>query len=147
MMECPTHLLVGETAEFRKTISAADIIAFAEISGDHDPVHVDEEFARKTAFGRCIAHGALVMGLLSATASMTSRRSVERGSPGTPVSSGYDRIRFTRPVFAGDTLTARYTIEVVDDVAGRTRSKVEVLNQDGALCLVGTHILAWVRPT
>ncbi|WP_426959807.1 MaoC family dehydratase [Muricoccus radiodurans] len=145
MTGCPTFLSVGERAEFGRTLSAADIAAFAELSGDHDPVHVDAAFASRTAFGRIIAHGALVMGLLSTTASMMSRRSVERGSPGTPVSAGYDRIRFTRPVFAGDALTARYVIEEVDDARGRTRSRVEVVNGAGETCLVGTHILAWVR--
>lgn len=145
MKACETFLVVGETAEFSRTISAADIAAFAELSGDHDPVHVDAEFAARTAFGRIIAHGALVMGLLSTTASMMSRRSVERGSPGTPVSAGYDRIRFTRPAFAGDTLSARYVIEVVDDARGRTRAAVAVVNGEGATCLVGTHLLAWVR--
>lgn len=140
-----TYLVAGEQAVFSKTITAEDIDAFAVISGDHDPVHMDEAFARGTRFGRRIAHGALVMGLLSTTASITSRRSVERGAAGTPVSVGYDRVRFTRPVFIGDTLTARYTVEEVDDAAGRTLSRVEVANQDGALCLVGTHILQWVQ--
>jgi acyl dehydratase len=75
---------------------------------------------------------------------MMSKRSVERGARGTPVSAGYDRVRFTRPVFAGDTLTARYTIESVDDAAVRTRARVEVKNGQGETCLVATHILAWV---
>jgi acyl dehydratase len=145
MTGCPTFLSAGEAAEFQKTISAADIAAFAEISGDHDPVHVDADFAARTAFGRIIAHGALVMGLLSTTASMISRLSVERGSPGTPVSAGYDRIRFTRPVFAGDTLMARYLVEDVDDACGRTRARVEVVNAEGETCLIGTHILSWVK--
>ena len=109
-------------------------------------MHVDEEYAAKTTFGKRIAHGALVMGLLSTTASVMSRRSVDRGSSGTPVSLGYDRIRFTRPVFAGDALTARYVIEEVDEARGRTRSKLEITNQDGDVVLVGTHILAWVYP-
>ncbi len=139
-----TCLSVGESTEFTKTLSAEDIAAFAAISGDNDPVHTDAEYARGTAFGRIIAHGALVMGLPSATSAMMSKRSVERGAGGTPVSAGYARIRFTRPVFAGDTLTARYTIESVDDVAGRTRAKIEVCNGQGETCLVATHILAWV---
>lgn len=143
-MVCATQLLAGEQVEFRKTIGECDLVLFAGLSGDFDPIHVDEEYARSTAFGRRIAHGALVMGLLSTTSSIISRRSVERGSPGTPVSVGYDRIRFVKPVFIGDTLTARYTIEEVDDEAGRTRSKAEVLNQHGELCLSGTHILKWV---
>ncbi len=143
----PTCLAVGESAEFTKTLSAQDIATFAEISGDHDPVHTDAAYAATTAFGRIIAHGALVMGLPSATAAMISRRSVERGARGTPVSAGYDRIRFTRPVFAGDTLTARYTIETVDDDAGRTQGKVVVSNGAGEVCLVATHILVWVVPS
>lgn len=145
-MKAPCFLEAGEQAEYTRTITAADIAAFAAISGDDDPVHVDEEFARRSAFGRCIAHGALVMGLLSTTASMMSRRSVSRGATGTPVSAGYDRIRFVRPVFAGETLTARYTIEEVDDARGRTRARLLVVNEDGQTCLVGTHMLAWVPP-
>lgn len=141
-----TCLEVGEVAEYTRTIRAEDIAAFAAISGDDDPVHTDPAFAASTAFGRCIAHGAHVMGLLSTTASMMSRRSVGRGAKGTPVSAGYDRIRFTRPVFAGDTLTARYVIEEVDNAKGRTRAALTVQNQDGETCLVGTHMLAWVPP-
>jgi 3-hydroxybutyryl-CoA dehydratase len=145
-MKAPTFLEVGEVAEYARRIDAEDIAAFARISGDDDPVHTDPDFAARTAFGRCIAHGAHVMGLLSTTASMMSRRSVARGAEGTPVSAGYDRIRFTRPVFAGDTLTARYVIEEVDDGRARTRARLEVVNQDGETCLVGTHVLAWVMP-
>lgn len=144
-MTCPTFLTVGESAEYSRVVSGADIAAFAALSGDHDPVHVDAAFAARTAFGRVIAHGALVMGLLSTTASMISRRSVERGSPGTPVSAGYDRIRFTRPVFAGEALVARYVVEEVDDPRGRTRAAVSVATAAGEVCVVGTHILAWVR--
>jgi 3-hydroxybutyryl-CoA dehydratase len=140
-----TCLSPGDHAEFSKTITAEDIDMFSKISGDNDPVHVDEAYAAKTAFRRRIAHGALVMGLSSTTASMMSRRSVERGATGTPVSAGYDRIRFIRPVFIGDALTARYVVEEVDDAAGRTRSRVEITNQDGAVCVVATHILAWVN--
>jgi acyl dehydratase len=141
-----TFLSPGDATEFSKTISGEDIDAFARLSGDFDPVHVDEAYAAKTAFGKRIAHGALVMGLLSTASSMMSRLSVERGSAGTPVSAGYDRIRFTRPVFAGDALRARYVIEDVDEGKGRTRSRLEITNQEGAVCLVGTHILAWVYP-
>lgn len=141
-----TFLEAGESAEYTRTIRAEDIAAFAALSGDDDPVHTDPDFAARTAFGRPIAHGAHVMGLLSTCASMMSRRSVARGATGTPVSAGYDRIRFTRAVFAGETLTARYVIEAVDDARGRTRAALTVTNQDGETCLVGTHILAWVPP-
>lgn len=139
-----THLTIGETATFSKTISEADLVLFAGLTGDFDPIHVNEQYAKTTPFGRRIAHGGLVMGLLSTTASMMSRRSVERGSTATSVSLGYDKIRFIRPVFINDTLTARYTIEEIDATAGRSRSRVEVINQSDELCLVGTHVMKWV---
>lgn len=140
------HVTVGERAEFRKTISEADLLAFAEITGDHDPIHVDEAYAARSNFGRRIAHGALVMGLLSTTASMISRRAVERGAKGVSVSLGYDRIRFLKPVFIDDTLTAAYEIESIDAEKGRSLSRVQVVNQHGEPCLVGTHVMRWLRP-
>lgn len=139
-----TFLEVGEQAEFSKTIGEADLVLFSGLSGDFDPIHVNEDFARKTAFGKRIAHGSLVMSLLSTTASMISRRSVERGATGTPVSLGYDRIRFIAPVFINDTLTARYTVEEIDTAKARSRSRVEVIKSTGELCLAGTHIMKWV---
>jgi 3-hydroxybutyryl-CoA dehydratase len=142
-----SFLEVGETASFSKTITEADLVLFAGVTGDFDPIHVNEEYAKASAFGQRIVHGGLVMGLLSTTASMMSRRSVERGSKAVSVSLGYDRIRFLRPVFINDTLTACYTIEELDTEAARSRSRVEVVNQSGELCLVGTHIMKWVLPS
>lgn len=144
-MSIETFLKVGERAEFSKTIGEADLVLFSGLTGDFDPIHVNEDFARTTAFGKRIAHGALVMGLLSTTASMMSRRSIERGAQAVPVSLGYDRIRFVNPVFINDTLTARYTIEEIDPVAGRSRSAIEVVKSNGDVCVAGTHIMKWVK--
>jgi 3-hydroxybutyryl-CoA dehydratase len=141
-----TYLKIGERAEFSKTIGETDLVLFSGLTGDFDPIHVNEHYARATAFGRRIAHGGLVMGLLSTTASMMSRRSVERGAKAVPVSLGYDKIRFIAPVFINDTITARYTIEEIDAAEGRTRSKVEVVKSGGEVCLVGTHVMKWVLP-
>ncbi len=135
---------VGETAEFSKTLTAADIDQFAALSGDCDPIHVDEAHARTTPFGRRIAHGILAMAILSTVAAMISARARERGSRGTSVSMGYDRIRFLKPVFAGDTLTARYTILELDPATRRSRSKVEVVKGDGELAVVGEHLMKWL---
>jgi acyl dehydratase len=135
---------VGDTAQFAKTVTEADVAMFCAISGDFDPIHVDDEWARRTPFGRRIAHGILSMALLSTVAGMISRRAVERGSRGTSVSMGYDRIRFLKPVFIGDTLTARYTVQQVDAEAGRSRSKVEVHNQRHELVVVGEHLMKWL---
>jgi 3-hydroxybutyryl-CoA dehydratase len=139
-----THLKIGEIATFSKTITETDVVLFSGLTGDFDPIHVNEQYAKATPFGRRIAHGGLVMGLLSTTASMMSRRSVERGSTATSVSLGYDKIRFIRPVFINDTLTARYTIEEIDMATARSRSKVEIVNQSDELCLIGTHVMKWV---
>lgn len=140
------HVEIGDKAEFRKTIREADLLAFAEISGDHDPIHVDEAYAAQSQFGKRIAHGALVMGLLSTTASMISRRAVERGSKGVSVSLGYDKIRFLKPVFIDDTLTATYEIESIDAEKGRSLSRIQVVNQHGEPCLAGTHVMRWLPP-
>jgi acyl dehydratase len=143
-MTFETHLKVGERAEFSKTIGETDLTLFSGLTGDFDPIHVNEDYARTTMFGQRIAHGALIMGLLSTTASMMSRRSVERGAQGVPVSLGYDKIRFLQPVFINDTLTARYTVEEIDPAQARSRSRVEVVKADGEVCLVGTHVMKWV---
>ena len=63
----------------------------------------------------------------------------------TPVSLGYDRIRFLAPVFFGDTITVEYTIAAIDEARRRSTGDVRITNQDGTLVAVGTHILKWVR--
>ncbi len=67
MFEC--HLKIGETAEFSKTITETDLAMFSAITGDFDPIHVNEDYAAKSPFGKRIAHGGLVLGLLSSCAS------------------------------------------------------------------------------
>ncbi len=140
------HVAVGETAEVSKTLTETDIALFSAISGDFDPVHVDESYARSTQFGRRIAHGILSMALLSTVSAMISARARERGATGTSVSLGYDRIRFLKPVFIGDTLTARYTILELDPDSRRSRSKVEVFKDGGELAVAGEHIMKWLPP-
>ncbi|MCG8509712.1 MAG: MaoC family dehydratase [Rhodospirillales bacterium] len=135
---------IGESTRFAKTITDADIAMFSAISGDFDPVHVDEEYAKTTPFGRRIAHGIAVMGLLSAAESEMSRRIVERGGEGKPVSLGYDGVRFLKPVLVGDTLTAVYTIAELLPEKGRAIGKCEITNQRNELVLVGNHIMKWV---
>ena len=135
---------VGETTRFAKTITDSDLAMFSAISGDFDPVHVDEEYAKTTPFGRRIAHGIAVLGLMSAAESEMSRRIVARGGQGKPVSLGYDGVRFLKPVFVGDTLTATYTVETLLPEKARAVGKCEITNQNGELVLVGNHILKWV---
>jgi len=126
---------IGETAVFSKTVGESDVYLFAGITGDLDPNHVDEEYCKKTPFGRRIAHGALLVGYMSTTSTM-----ITQGFGRPLLSLGYDRVRFIKPVFIGDTVTVTYRIEAVDLEKQRTISKVEVTNQDGELVAIATHI-------
>ena len=138
------YVEVGDRAEFSKTITETDLALFAAVSGDFDPIHVDEAYARTTPFGRRIAHGGLSLALLSTVSALISRRARDRGSRGASVSLGYDRIRFLTPVFVGDTLIARYTVLELDPATQRSRSKVEVLKANGELAVAGQHLMKWL---
>ena len=138
------HVSVGDQVRFSKTVSESDVYLFAGITGDLAPNHVDEVFMRRTRYGRRIAHGALLIGFMSTASTMLVER---RGGPAgaeTPVSLGYDRIRFTAPVFLGDTITVTYTVAEVDPTRRRARSAIEVTNQKGETVAVAEHILKWV---
>ncbi|SVB92630.1 uncharacterized protein METZ01_LOCUS245484, partial [marine metagenome] len=65
----------------------------------------------------------------------------------TPVSVGYDKVRFLEPVFLGDTVTVQYTISEIELERKRSYADIEVTNQDGTLVAVGRHILQWVPNT
>jgi acyl dehydratase len=139
-----SFLSVGDKVTFSKTVGETDVYLFAGITGDFAPNHINEAFMRKTAFGHRIAHGALLVGYMSTASTKILERNA--GAPGTdtPVSLGYDRVRFIRPVFIGDTVTVRYVVESVDPKARRTRSKIEVCSDDGRVVAVAEHIMKWV---
>ena len=98
-------LSVGDAAEMRKTITEEDVRAFAELTGDHNPVHLDEEYAAETRFGRRIAHGMLGASLISAV--------LANELPGRGTVYLSQTLRFTAPVFLGDTVTARVVVKAV----------------------------------
>jgi 3-hydroxybutyryl-CoA dehydratase len=137
------HVSLGEQVRFSKTVSESDVYQFAGITGDFSVNHVNEEYMKGTIYGRRIAHGVLLVGFMSTASTMLIERSVARGSDETAVSLGYDRIRFLKPVFLGDTITVTYTVEKIDAAARRTWAKVEIANQHGELVTVGQHLLKW----
>jgi 3-hydroxybutyryl-CoA dehydratase len=138
------HVKVGDQVRFAKTVSESDVYLFAGITGDLSSNHVNEEVMRRSSYGRRIAHGVLLVGFMSTTSTLMIEKSGGVGSEETPVSLGYDRIRFLAPVFIGDTITVTYTIAETDPERRRSRSEIEVTNQDGTLVAVGQHILKWV---
>ncbi len=99
-------LSVGQTATFSKAIEMADIVAFAEASGDTNPVHLDAELAAKTQFGRPIAHGMLTAGLISAV--------LGTKLPGSGCIYLSQSLKFKAPVMPGDKVTARAEIVAID---------------------------------
>jgi len=131
---------VGLKTRITKTVSESDVYLFAGITGDLDPNHVDEEYARKTSLGHRVAHGALIVGYTSAA---STRILQDFNRP--MVSVGYDRIRFLKPVYFGDTLTIDYEIESVERERERTIAKIEVKNQRDELVAVAIHIMQLVK--
>jgi len=131
---------IGLRTSFSKTVSESDVYLYAGITGDLDPNHVDEEYSSKTSLGHRVAHGTLILGYTSA-ASTQILKDFDRPM----VSVGYDRVRFLKPVYFGDTITVDYEIESIERVRERTIAKIEVKNQKGELVAVATHIMQLVH--
>jgi acyl dehydratase len=139
------HVKIGDQVSFSKTVGETDVYLFAGITGDFSGNHVNEEYMKRSNYGRRIAHGALLVGFMSTTSSLMIAEVERKGIDETPVSLGYDRVRFINPVFIDDTVTVTYTISEIDLDKRRSRAKVEVANQDGATVAVAEHIMAWVK--
>ena len=121
-------LTIGKTAEFSKKITDADVMVFAEVTGDFNPVHVDEAAAATTRFGGRIAHGMLSAGLVSAA--------IGNKLPGAGSIYLGQTLRFTLPVRIGDTITATIAIT---EVLPKRRVKLSTIctNQNGEKVLDG----------
>lgn len=127
---------VGTVVEISRTIAESDVYQFAGITGDGGRNHQDEAYMRTTRYGRRLVQGAYLVGLMSGA----SARFAE-ALPLAGVSYGYDRIRFTAPVFIGDTVRVRYEVAEVDEARAMTRARVTCLNDRNELVAVGLHIL------
>jgi len=114
-------LSVGQSAEADRTVGAGDIDAFAAVSGDVNPVHLDADYAATTPFGERIAHGMLAGAFISAVLG------VKLPGPGAIYLS--QSLRFRRPVKIGDTVTARATVTALDERRGQATL--------ATVCLVG----------
>lgn len=123
------ELTVGMSAESAKTITEADVVLYAGVVGDFNPVHLDAEFAAKSRFGGRVAHGMLIAGLLSGVLAMKL--------PGPGVIYLGQTLKFTKPVLIGDTVTAR--VEVIDVLVEKQRARLTTTcrNQRGETVLEG----------
>ena len=139
------YVSVGDEVSFSKTVGESDVYLFAGITGDFSGNHVDEEFMKRSRYGRRIAHGALMSGFMSTCSTRIIQQCRGTAAGETPVSLRYDRVRFLGPVFIGDTVTVTYRIAEIDATRRRSRSEIEVRNQNGELMAVAQHILKWVE--
>lgn len=126
-------LAVGEKATYTKTITGDDVQTFAALSGDVNPVHVDPEFAKNTAFGQQIAHGMLAASLISAV--------IGTQLPG--INSIYlgQELKFLAPVFFGDTLTAEAEIVEKREDKPILKIRTTVTKQDGTVVVEGQAVI------
>ena len=120
---------VGDSAEITKTIEQTDIDAFADLTGDHNPVHVDEEFAKTSRFGRRIAHGMLTASLISSV--------LANKLPGEGSVYLSQTLQFVAPVFPGDEVTARVTVKEIREDKPIVKLETICMNQRGKIVIRG----------
>ena len=122
-------LLVGQTARRSLTVTADHVQSFAEITGDYNPLHFDEDFAANSKFGRLVVQGGLTTGLLHALVAM------DMPGPGTVFLN--QNWKFTEPVYIGDTITAEAEVLSVHDTKPVSELRVRIRRQDGKTVLEG----------
>lgn len=133
-----TDFQIGEQASFTKTVTEADVTTFAGLIGDFNPLHVDAEYARKSRFGRRIAHGMFSGGLISAV--------LGNQLPGPGANYLSQQIEFLAPVYIGDTITA-----IAEVIGWRPDKRIitlktDCLNQDQKQVVTGKAVLLVDQP-
>lgn len=128
-----SELAVGASAELSRTVTDVDVMSYAAITGDYNPVHVDAEAAAQSMFKGRIAHGMLSAGFISAVLAM------KLPGPGAIYLS--QSLRFTRPVRLGDTVTAR--VEVIETIVAKKRVRLATTcrNQQGETVIEGEALV------
>ena len=121
---------IGQSSERSRTTKMSDITAFTEMTGDKNPVHYDEELAKKTLFGKLIVQGGVTTGLLNACVAE------DLPGPGTVFLS--TELKFLKAVGVGEELTARVEIESVRDDKPICKLKTTITDSAGDLCVDGT---------
>ena len=127
---------VGTRATRERTITDDDIVRFAEVSGDRNPVHLDEEYAAHSPFGQRIAHGFLIGSLISAAIGM------DLPGPGS-IYLG-QTLKFVAPVHIGDTVTVSVEVIKVREDKRLITLRTDCTNQNGTLVLTGEAVVKYV---
>jgi 3-hydroxybutyryl-CoA dehydratase len=127
------QLAVGDAAESRKTISESDVYLFAGVTGDFNPLHVDAEYAKTTAFGARVVHGPLTFSLCAGL--------LGTELPGLGTVAVSNQISYEAPVFFGDTIAVRVEVAELDLERNRAKMAVTWRNQDGAQVASGSMVV------
>jgi 3-hydroxybutyryl-CoA dehydratase len=127
------NIKIGDKARLSKTISDEDVKLFATISGDFNPLHLDENFAKKTRFGKRIVHGLLTASLISALLG------TKLPGPGSIYLS--QTLFFLKPVYVGDTITAEVEVIDIDKEHKKVKLKTTCYNQNEVEVIKGEAIL------
>ncbi len=132
------HILeIGSRGSFTKTITEYDISAFAGVTGDFNPVHINEEAAKKSPFGRRIAHGMLTGSFISTVLGMKM--------PGEGTIYLEQSLKFTAPVYIGDTCTASVEItDILNEEKGIYKLDTQVINQNGKVVSEGFAVVKYM---
>jgi|TARA_B110000263_G_C14864284_1_gene310014 3-hydroxybutyryl-CoA dehydratase len=139
------YFSVGDNQLFSKTIGEFDIYAFAGITGDFSPNHVNEIFMKQTHYGGRIAHGVLLIGFMSTASTLLVEKKRNNEWSESPVSKGYNKIRFLEGVCIGDTISVSYTVKSIELDKRQTLADVKITNQNGNLVAIAEHIMKWVK--
>ncbi|MCM1182576.1 MAG: MaoC family dehydratase [Roseburia sp.] len=123
---------IGQSAEFSKTISEADVYNYAGVVGDFNPIHTNMVYAQNSMFGNRVVHGTLVLGLISTVLGMYL--------PGAGTIYLCQESTFCKPVFIGDTITAQAVIQAIDS-KGRATLETRCINQHGEIVVEGKSIV------
>jgi 3-hydroxybutyryl-CoA dehydratase len=127
----------GQRASFTKTFTEEDLRRFIEITADVNPLHVDDAFAASTPFGRRILHGMLTASLFSTMVGMKL--------PGPGAIYRSQSLRFLRPVFVGETVTAHFVVRSVDRDRHRLEIDSWIENADGERVVEGNCEVGFLR--
>lgn len=127
-------LKVGDVAEFAKTVTETDIYLYAGITGDFNPAHVNEAYAKTTFFKTRIAHGMLTAGFISAI--------IANQLPGPGTIYLKQDLSFLAPVHMGDTITGRVEVIELNVEKNRVRLKTTCSNQDGVMVISGEGLVS-----
>ena len=132
------ELQVGDSAYFAKTLSEADMLLFSGVTGDVNQLPVNEEFAKKTRYGKRVAHGMLTASFITNIVGMRL--------PGYGSTMASQKVRFTQPVFVGDTIEVGLTLTQINREANQVTFEARGKNQEGKEVMIASGIIIPPKP-